>query len=112
MYIIKQAYLATTGQIKHAHSVGRSTPAWFGSLCPMGNHTQPALIIFQPGVLDSDTPLERLMVEAQQASTLDLLAEAALVGAFERAIVATEDAAFGSAASQVTGISTLVAPPP
>lgn len=59
---------------------------------------RPTLVVFQGGVPDSATPLERFVVEAQIAATLDLLALAAGTGAFSGTILVTEDSALRQAA--------------
>jgi hypothetical protein len=73
------------------------------------NSTSPALVVFQGGVSLSASPLERLVAEAQQAATLDLLAAASASGAYERAFLVTEqtslaEAALADAGSRVGGL--------
>lgn len=53
--------------------------------------SRPALVVFQGGASDSPASLESLVLDAQRAATLDLLALASSTGAFERAFLVTED---------------------
>lgn len=59
----------------------------------------PTLVLFQGGVSSFDSPLERLVVTAQNAATLDLLLCAARSQAFASAILVTEDSALANTAS-------------
>jgi CTP:molybdopterin cytidylyltransferase MocA len=59
------------------------------------------LVIFQGGISASGTQLERLVAEAQNASTLDALAAAASSGAFQRGILVTEDTGLAAAARSI-----------
>ncbi len=65
--------------------------------------TRPALVIFQGDVPPSASPLERLLVQAQQAATLDLLLRVvgASVQLFERIVLVTESPSFGQAARDI-----------
>jgi hypothetical protein len=59
----------------------------------------PTLVIFQGGVKESDTPLERLVVGAQHAATLDTIRAAADSGSYESAVLVTEDEGLSVAAA-------------
>ncbi len=61
----------------------------------------PTLVVFQGGVCASDTPLERLVAEGQNAAALDLLVNAAQAGVFDRAILVTEDRDLAGAAARL-----------
>ncbi|MGA7732490.1 MAG: hypothetical protein WCD37_14620, partial [Chloroflexia bacterium] len=61
----------------------------------------PTLVVFQAGVSASDTHLERLVAEAQNAATLDLLLTAAQTNAFHSAILVTEDPTLATSASNL-----------
>ncbi|MEO5951393.1 MAG: hypothetical protein ABIQ44_02900 [Chloroflexia bacterium] len=63
--------------------------------------TRPTLLIFQGGASASNTPLERLVIEAQNASTLDLLLTASHTNAFHNAILVTEDPLLSNAAQSL-----------
>ena len=63
---------------------------------------RPALVVFQAGVSASDTLLERLVAEAQNAATLDLLLTAAQTNAFHGAFLVTEDPTLATAASNLS----------
>src|SRR5437868_1386190 len=65
---------------------------------------RPSLVVFQGGV-GASSPLERLVVEAQAAATLDLLDVASSSGAFDRAILVTELDALAEAATSEAGVS-------
>jgi len=70
---------------------------------------RPTLVIFQGGAFDSDTPIERIVLAAQHAATLDLLALAADSQAFDRAILVTEDQALIiSARAEAGGLPLLI----
>jgi hypothetical protein len=56
------------------------------------------------------TLLERLVAEAQNASTLDTLLAAAASGAFEQAILVTEDAGLAAAAGSISALPLIVEP--
>lgn len=56
----------------------------------MAERTRPTLVVFQGGAFDSVSPLELLVIQVQQAATVDILTKAAESGAFERAILVTE----------------------
>ncbi len=56
------------------------------------HNTPPSLVVFQGGVPEAATPLERFLIEAQIAATLDLLTVAAGTDTFNQLILVTEDA--------------------
>lgn len=60
---------------------------------------RPTLLIFQGGAFNSPSPLETLVVQAQHAATLDLLALAAQSDAFAQVILATDDDTLANASS-------------
>ena len=60
--------------------------------------SSPSLSISSAPVPDAARQLERLVLEAQQSATLDLLEVAATTGAFEQAILVTEDRSFAQRA--------------
>ncbi|MBF6611806.1 MAG: hypothetical protein IVW55_01600 [Chloroflexi bacterium] len=62
------------------------------------HNTRPSLVVFQGGVPEAATSLERLIIEAQIAATLDLLAMAAGANAFNQAILVTEETGLQQAA--------------
>jgi hypothetical protein len=70
----------------------------------MTDRQQATLVVFQGGVAAS-SPLEKLVVEAQAAAALDLLAVASSSGAFDRAILVTELDALANAATSEAGAS-------
>lgn len=61
--------------------------------------TRPSLVVFQGGTLNDVSPVERLVVEAWFAATLDLLSNAATSQAFEKAILLVEDARLAASMS-------------
>lgn len=65
----------------------------------MNESNRPSLLVFQAGAVDSLTTLERLVIGAQHACTLDLLRLAAQSDAFARAVLVTDDARLAQAAT-------------
>jgi hypothetical protein len=78
-------------------------PKQQGSRPGSPQRTRPTLVIFQAGSSPADTHLERLVVSAQQACTLDLLVTAVGTAAFEQAILVTEDTALQAKAESLSG---------
>ena len=66
---------------------------------PPRHASLPTLVIFQAATSPRDTPLERLLSQAQNASTLDTIRVAASSHAFNRAVLVTEDADLTASAS-------------
>ena len=65
----------------------------------MNSRALPTLIIFQGGAFRSPTSLETLVVQAQQAAALDLLALASTSNVFAQVVLVTDDDALANAAS-------------
>ncbi len=70
----------------------------------MAERARPTLVVFQGGAFDSNSPLERLVIDVQCAATLDLLTKAAESGAFERAILLTEYDGLATASTALPGM--------
>lgn len=68
-----------------------------------GTRHKPTLLLFLAGDKPEGSPLERLVAGAQNAATYDLLMHAADSGAFERAVLVTEDEEAARAASALSG---------
>jgi hypothetical protein len=64
--------------------------------------SRPALVVFQGGAQSSFSALERLVLAAQSAATLDVLDRAAESWAFSQALLVSEDAALVEAARGAT----------
>jgi CTP:molybdopterin cytidylyltransferase MocA len=66
----------------------------------MVERARPTLVVFQGGAFDSDSPLERLVIDVQCAATLDIISKAAESGAFEQAVLVTEYTGLADLAEQ------------
>jgi CTP:molybdopterin cytidylyltransferase MocA len=65
----------------------------------MTNRDRPTLLVFQGGAFHSPTPLETLVVQAQHAATLDLLALASTSAVFDQVVLVTDDDTLAASAS-------------